>query len=100
MQPLRRACCCMKPGVNAPPPETPRHDSRRLPVSLFDTSPVGSNADLKNDPGRPLAERMRPETLDEFAGQQHVIGPGKPLRGQIERDQLQSIILWGPPGSG
>src|SRR6202161_3826092 len=43
---------------------------------------------------------MRPETLDDFAGQEHILGPGKPLRTQIERDQLTSIILWGPPGVG
>jgi putative ATPase len=43
---------------------------------------------------------MRPATLEEFAGQQHILGPGKPLRVQIERDQLGSIILWGPPGVG
>ena len=43
---------------------------------------------------------MRPETLDEYAGQQHILGPGKPLRAQIERDQLTSMILWGPPGVG
>jgi putative ATPase len=43
---------------------------------------------------------MRPRTLDEFVGQEHVLGPGKPLRAQIDRDQLSSIILWGPPGVG
>src|ERR1700728_104462 len=43
---------------------------------------------------------MRPKTLEEFVGQQHILGPGKPLRMQIERDQLGSIILWGPPGVG
>jgi putative ATPase len=52
------------------------------------------------DKGRPLAERMRPETLDEYSGQQHILGPGKPLRAQVERDQLTSMILWGPPGVG
>jgi putative ATPase len=52
------------------------------------------------DKGRPLAERMRPETLDEYAGQQHILGQGKPLRAQVERDQLTSMILWGPPGVG
>ena len=51
-------------------------------------------------PGRPLAERMRPKTLEEYAGQQHILGPGKPLRLAMERDQLGSIILWGPPGVG
>jgi len=48
----------------------------------------------------PLAERMRPRTLDEFVGQGHLLGPGRALREAIERDVLQSIILWGPPGTG
>ena len=66
-------------------------------MSLFDASPLG---DAPLDAKRPLADRMRPETLDDFAGQEHILGPGKPLRSQIERDQLTSIILWGPPGVG
>ena len=49
---------------------------------------------------RPLADRMRPETLDDYAGQEHILGPGKHLRRQIESDKLTSIILWGPPGVG
>ena len=48
----------------------------------------------------PLADRMRPEMIEEFVGQVHILGPGKPLRKQIERDELASMILWGPPGSG
>src|SRR3982074_1886465 len=48
----------------------------------------------------PLAERMRPRTFDEFVGQAELLAPGKPLREAIERDLLQSIILWGPPGTG
>src|SRR5258705_11860106 len=48
----------------------------------------------------PLAERMRPRTFDEFVGQQDLLAPGKPLREAIERDLLQSIVLWGPPGTG
>jgi putative ATPase len=48
----------------------------------------------------PLADRMRPETIEEFVGQLHILSPGKPLRRQIERDELGSMILWGPPGSG
>src|SRR6476659_2913585 len=48
----------------------------------------------------PLAERMRPRTFDEFVGQEDLLAPGKPLRTAIERDLLQSIILWGPPGTG
>jgi len=50
--------------------------------------------------GRPLADRMRPQTLDEFAGQEELLGPGKPLRVQIERDELSSMLFWGPPGCG
>ena len=48
----------------------------------------------------PLAARMRPRTFDEYVGQQHIVGPGKVLRLSIEADNLPSIILWGPPGSG
>ena len=48
----------------------------------------------------PLAERMRPRTLEELVGQEPLVGPGRPLRVAIERDLLQSIILWGPPGTG
>jgi putative ATPase len=48
----------------------------------------------------PLAARLRPRTLDEVVGQEHLVGPGKPLRSLIEADRLSSIILWGPPGTG
>jgi putative ATPase len=66
-------------------------------VSLFDTSlPESGHADKR----RPLADRMRPETLEEFVGQEHILAPGKPLRAQIEHDTLSSLILWGPPGVG
>ena len=49
---------------------------------------------------RPLADRMRPQGLDEVVGQQHLLAPGKPLRTQLERDEISSLILWGPPGVG
>ena len=49
---------------------------------------------------QPLAERMRPRTLDEFIGQEKLLGPGKPLRVQIENDDLSSMLFWGPPGCG
>jgi putative ATPase len=63
--------------------------------SLFpDESPPRQN------PSAPLAERMRPRSFDEFVGQEGLLAPGKPLREAIERDLLQSIILWGPPGTG
>jgi len=52
------------------------------------------------EPLRPLADRMRPRSLDEFIGQSQVLGPGKPLRRAIEGGQLHSLILWGPPGTG
>ena len=64
-------------------------------ASLFD------EPDQPQDPRTvPLAERMRPRTLDEVQGQDELIGPGRPLREAIERDLLQSIIFWGPPGTG
>src|SRR5215468_9872771 len=70
-------------------------------MSLFDTTPPESKEQPAGmDPKRPLAERMRPRRLEDFIGQEHVLGPGKPLRQQIERDQMASIILWGPPGVG
>ncbi len=50
--------------------------------------------------GRPLADRMRPRSLDEYRGQAHILGPDKPLRQAIERNQLHSMIFWGPPGTG
>jgi len=62
--------------------------------SLFPEEPVANAAPS------PLAERMRPKTFDEFVGQDELLAPGKPLREAIERDLLQSIILWGPPGTG
>ncbi len=46
----------------------------------------------------PLAARMRPRTLDDYVGQAHLVGPGKPLRRAVEQGQLHSMILWGPPG--
>jgi putative ATPase len=71
-------------------------------MSLFDGEPEGPQGPLRT---APLAERMRPRSLDELSGQEHLVGPGKPLRVQIERDQLDgsgsgSMILWGPPGVG
>jgi putative ATPase len=67
-------------------------------MSLFDTAPIRGGD--RRGTTVPLAERMRPRTLDEFVGQQHLLGPGKPLRLQIERDDSASLIFWGPPGVG
>ena len=66
-------------------------------MSLF--QPIPSRGESA-DPTRPLADRMRPRTLEEFVGQEQLIGPGKPLRVQIERDDMGSLIFWGPPGTG
>ncbi|GAC1359025.1 MAG: replication-associated recombination protein A [Acidobacteriaceae bacterium] len=68
-------------------------------MSLFDLSPLAGPA-LPPDLRAPLAERMRPRTLDEFTGQQHLLAPGKPLRLAIEADDPTSMIFWGPPGVG
>jgi putative ATPase len=66
-------------------------------MGLFENTPnLGTAADRT----RPLADRMRPRTLDEFVGQEHLVAAGKPLRLQIERDDLGSLIFWGPPGTG
>ena len=58
-------------------------------------------AAAQQDPeATPLAERMRPRTIDDYVGQEHVVGPGKLLRRAIETDRIPSMILWGPPGTG
>ena len=75
-------------------------------MSLFDNQPEQlldqPQRSSKGPPtgGVPLAERMRPRSLDELVGQEHLVGPGKPLRVQIERDDPTSMIFWGPPGTG
>ncbi|HKN32250.1 MAG TPA: replication-associated recombination protein A [Terriglobales bacterium] len=66
-------------------------------MNLFQSIP---SDDRSTDRSRPLADRMRPRTLNEFVGQEHLVGPGKPLRTQIERDDTGSVIFWGPPGTG
>src|SRR6185437_14391258 len=71
---------------------------RERTMSLFDTAPGDlGRQDLRQ---QPLAERMRPRTLEEFVGQQQLLAPGKALRVQLEGDDTTSMILWGPPGVG
>jgi putative ATPase len=65
-------------------------------MELFESTPSATPSSRS----APLAERVRPQTLDEFAGQEHLLGPGKPLRVLIEQDKVPSMILWGPPGTG
>src|SRR3989304_2019023 len=73
------------PGVFPPPPP-------EATVGLFFPDPLPEDA--------PLAARMRPQTLDEFVGQEDIVGPGTLLRRAIETDELPSLILYGPPGTG
>ena len=63
------------------------------PLSLFGPAGPGERQ-------QPLAARMRPRSLDEFVGQEDIVGPGRVLRAAIEADRLSSLILWGPPGTG
>src|SRR5947209_19489 len=66
-------------------------------MNLFSSLP---DRETVKSASTPLAERMRPRTLDQVVGQDHLLSPGKPLRLQIERDDPGSIIFWGPPGVG
>ena len=59
-----------------------------------------SNHEASSPVGKLLADRMRPQTLDEYLGQESIVGPGKLLRRAIEADQVSSILLYGPPGTG
>ncbi len=67
-------------------------------MSLFDATPLAAASTTSRQ--APLAERMRPRTLEEYVGQEHLLGPGKPLRLAIENDDATSMIFWGPPGTG
>lgn len=70
-------------------------------MGLFDASPAVAAAGRSEAERRaPLAERMRPRTLEEYVGQEHLLGAGKPLRLAIEGDDATSMIFWGPPGTG
>src|ERR1700729_1443456 len=75
-----------------------RDQSRKQSEDLFEFANTHSRTDTPET--GPLAHRMRPKTLDEFVGQERVLGPGKPLRLWISKDQVPSLIFWGPPGCG
>src|SRR5213595_881752 len=85
--------------VEALYPRNPSLDGRgpRRKVCGVDLFQRAASKDRR---GQPLAERMRPMSLDEFVGQKHLLGPGKWLRRALERKELSSLILWGPPGTG
>ena len=65
-------------------------------ISLFDSENISVPAPLS----APLADRLRPQNLEDYIGQKHLLGPGKPLRQMLERDMIASMIFWGPPGVG
>ena len=69
-------------------------------ANLFEKGGQDEARSLAEMRSRPLAERMRPHSLDDFIGQEKLVGPGRALRRMIEDDRLQSMMLWGPPGTG
>jgi putative ATPase len=77
------------------PRKTPSRAGRRNPLNLF-----AEAARTRAERNAPLAARMRPRSLDEFVGQEHLVGEGRVLRRAIDADQLPSMVFWGPPGSG
>ena len=77
------------------PRKTPARAGRRNPLNLF-----AEAARTRAERHAPLAARMRPRSLDEFVGQEHLVGEGRVLRRAIDADQLPSMVFWGPPGSG
>ena len=83
----------------------PKSSRTRSPANAFENERLFEEPDLlaqpeESDPSRPLADRMRPRNLEEFMGQEKVTGVGRALRRMIEEDRLQSLIFWGPPGTG
>src|SRR5215472_1557171 len=70
------------------------------PEDQRDTQQSRRKREIEERAPHPLADRMRPQTLDEFVGQEQLLAPGKPLRVQMERDDPASMIFWGPPGVG
>ena len=75
-----------------------------MPIDEYGGNAMSENSLLPEQApsmfGQPLAARMRPSSLDEIAGQQHLLGPGKVLRRLISSDSICSMIFWGPPGVG
>ena len=83
-----------------PPGSRSLSSGRRVADQLFDTGEGGSSGSAAVDAGAPLAVRMRPRSLDEVIGQEHVLGAGSALRAAIESGRPHSAILYGPPGAG
>jgi putative ATPase len=75
-------------------------DDPAAPTAPDTARPASSRSRARALESTPLAERIRPRTLDEYVGQSHLLGPGRPLRRAIEAGALHSLVLWGPPGTG
>src|SRR6185436_340543 len=97
-----RPRCCAFPTWSAIRSSTPAPSASPRPRGLMSlgNEPQGKDLFGKALPAAPLAEKLRPRSLDEIVGQKHLLGPGKPLRIAFESGQPHSMILWGPPGSG
>ncbi|HUQ16482.1 MAG TPA: AAA family ATPase, partial [Candidatus Saccharimonadales bacterium] len=82
----------------------PRRPAARAGMAPLFDGPATGTPDREEDPaalaGRPLAARMRPSDLDDYVGQEQLVGPGRVLRKAIDAGQIPSMILWGPPGTG
>jgi len=89
-----------RPRRGSPARSTSARGSEPRGVEPVPPEDSAEQADAPVDPAAPLADRMRPRTLEEFAGQEHLLGPGRVLRRAIEGDELPSMIFWGPPGNG
>src|SRR3989454_9425070 len=87
-------------GTAARVARRPLRRARAAVTDLFDETPHEAPSTAAPAPPAPLADRMRPRSLDEVLGQGHLVGAGKGLRAAIETGELHSMILWGPPGSG
>ena len=100
-QPGERAhILCPAPGAAcASGAESTRLAGSRV-LDFLAVPPTSLDLPFADTGAAPLAERLRPKTLDEVIGQQHLLGPGKPLRVAFTSGRLHSMILWGPPGTG
>src|SRR4029450_5103433 len=99
----RRSACVLRGSGTGPASLAPGRDAGSRRASGYDGPAmdlVSERADGLADQDAPLAARMRPRTLEEFVGQGHVLGSQSALRALIEADELRSVILWGPAGTG
>src|SRR5690606_38163851 len=93
--PARSWSTCLSSSKRNPVTSTPNNATPEAPMDMFEANRLQQLSSRA-----PLSTRMRPRSLDELVGQEHVIGEGTLLRKAIEADRLSSLILWGPPGAG